>query len=160
MAKLIVAIMYSKKRKDIYSKTKQNLIKKFGIIDKESKPYNFDKFTKYYQKEMGKGLIKRFISFKKPIRKSDLAEIKLFTAEIEEKYSINNKRQINLDPGYLTKTALVLASFKGASFKKQITTRIFAHTILEFKGNKVITSWHTFPDYRIKENQGWFLEDR
>jgi len=76
----------------------------------------------------------------------------LFTAEIEERYSKNNKRQINLDPGCLSKTALVLASFKsGTNYKEKISDKVYAHKVLEFKKGKVITFWHTFPDYREKK---------
>jgi len=154
MANLIIAVMY--KNKGIYNNTKTDLINKFGAIAKESKPYNFDKFTSYYAKEMGKGLIKRFVIFKKQVKKSGLAGIKLLTAEIEKKYSKNNKRQVNLDPGYLSKTALVLASFKsGTNYKEKISDKVYAHKVLEFKKNKVITFWHTFPDYR--EKKGRFL---
>ena len=154
MVKLIIAVMY--KNKGVYKNAKRDLINKFDPIAKESKPYNFDKFTSYYAKEMGKGLIKRFVIFKKPVKKSGLAGIKLFTAKIEKKYSKNSKRQINLDPGYLTKTALVLASFKkGTNYKEQISDKVYAHKVLEFKKNKVITFWHTFPDYR--EKKGIFL---
>jgi len=152
MPKLIVAIMYQKNKKKIYNLAKEGLIRKFGPISRESKPYNFDKFTSYYAKEMGKGLIKRFIIFKKQIKKEDLAKIRLFTAKIEKKYSKHNRRQINLDPGYLTKTELVLASFKrGTNYKEKISDKVYAHKVLEFKKGKVITFWHTFPDYREKK---------
>ena len=148
--------MYKKSKKKIYSIAKKDLIKKFGEIEKESKPYSFDKFTSYYEKEMGKGLAKRFVIFKTPVKKSDLAGIKLFTAEIEKRYSKNDKRQINLDPGYLTKTELVLASFKkGTNYKEKISEKVYAHKVLEFKKGKVITFWHTFPDYRGKRNRGF-----
>ena len=136
----------------VYKLAKKDLAGKFGPVNKESKPYNFDKFTSYYAKEMGKGLIKRFVIFKKPVKKSDLAGIKLLTAEIEKKYSKNNKRQVNIDPGYLSKTALVLASFKkGTNYKEQVSDRVYAHKVLKFKKRKVITFWHTFPDYREKK---------
>src|SRR3989338_9567716 len=125
MPKLIIAVMYQKNRKRIYNLAKEGLIKKLGSIEKESKPYNFDKFTSYYAKEMGKGLIKRFVIFKKQVKESDLAGIKLLTAEIEKKYSKNNKRQVNIDPGYLSKTELVLASSKsGTNYKEQVSDRV------------------------------------
>ena len=150
MVKLIIAVMY--KNKGIYNNTKTDLVNKFGVIAKESKPYNFDKFTSYYAKEMGKGLVKRFVVFKKAVNKKDLAGTKLFTTKIEEKYSKNNKRQVNIDPGYLSKTALVLASFKkGTNYKEQVSDRVYAHKVLKFKKRKVITFWHTFPDYREKK---------
>ena len=154
-AKLMIAVMYSDE--NIYDSCKEELISLFWEISKESEPYDFDKFTKYYEKEMGKGLLKRFIIFEKNVSKGDLAEIKLKTTEIEKKYSKNNKRQVNLDPGYLRDIELLLASFKsGTNYKEKISDKVYAHKVLEFKDGKVITFWHTFPDYR--EHKRLFLD--
>ncbi len=156
-AKLIIAIMYNKE--GVYKKCKKCLTKEFGEIEKESNEYDFDRFTNYYEREMGKDLVKRFISFKERINKNKLAEIKLKTAEIEKKFLSGNKRMINLDPGYLTDKELVLASFKrGTNYKQSIGEGVYAHKVLGFKGKETITFWHTFPDYKVKENQRWFLD--
>ena len=148
--------MYSNKY--IYENCKKELMEKFGLVEKETSPYDFDKFTKYYEKEMGKGLLKRFLIFKKEINKNDLVEIKLFTTGIEKKYSKESKRTINLDPGYISKDELVLASFKkGTNYKEKISETIYAHKVLEFKDSKAITFWHTFPDYRDIKNQQFLI---
>lgn len=153
---LIIAIMYS--NKGIYNKVKASLIEKFENIKKESQEYNFDQFTSYYEKEMGKNLVKRFLLFDYNLEKKDLIKIKKQTTEIEKEFSINNKRTINLDPGYLNENGLVLASFKkGTNYKENLGEGVYAHKVLEFKDGKVIMFWHTFPDYRVKENQDFFL---
>jgi len=155
--KLFIAIMYSKK--ETYNKVKQILEEKFGNTKAESQPYNFDQFTSYYEKEMGKNLVKRFLIFKKEIQKLDLIEIKQQTTEIEKEFSINEKRTINLDPGYLNKEELTLASFKkGTNYKEDLGQGVYAHKVLEFKENPIIF-WHTFPDYRVKENQEFFIQN-
>lgn len=155
---LIIAIMYSDK--DIYDKAKAVLIEKFGKINKESQEYSFDQFTSYYEKEMGKNLVKRFLIFNYNITKKELIKIKKQTAEIEKQFSKDNKRAINLDPGYLNEKELVLASFKkGTNYKEALGEDTYAHKVLEFKDNKAIIFWHTFPDYRIKENQEFFLQN-
>ncbi len=154
-SKLIIAVMYSDKC--IYEECKGDLINLFGEILKESEEYDFDKFTKYYEKEMGSNLVKRFLVFKKIIDKGQLSEIKLKTTEIEKKYSKDKKRTINLDPGYLNDSELVLASFKrGTNYKEQISEKVWLHKVLGFEGGKVIQFWHTFPDYREKKNQEFF----
>jgi len=153
MSNLIIAIMYSDK--EIYEKTKSILTEKYKEIKKESTEYNFDKFTSYYEKEMGKNLVKRFLIFNKQITKKDLIEIKKQTTEIEKKFSKNENRTINLDPGYLNEKELVLASFKkGTNFKEDLGEGIYAHKVLEFK-DKAEIFWHTFPDYR--ENKEFFI---
>ena len=132
--KLIIAVMYSDLK--VYSDCKEELIDLFGEIEKESEEYDFDKFTKFYEKEMGKGLIKRFIVFKNPMDnspliKNNLKKIKIKTAEIEKKYSKEGKRTINLDPGYLSSSELALASFKkGTNYKEDIGDGIYLHQVL------------------------------
>jgi len=155
---LIIATMYSNKEK--YDKVKSILTEKFNKITHESPEYNFDQFTSYYEKEMGKNLVKRFLIFNKQINKKDLIEIKKQTTEIEKEFSQNNNRTINLDPGYLNEKELVLASFKkGTNYKEDLGQGVYAHKVLEFKDKKAIMFWHTFPDYRVKENQEFFMEN-
>jgi hypothetical protein len=153
---LIIAIMYSDK--ELYEKVKSILIEKFNKIVKESQEYNFDKFTSYYEKEMGKNLVKRFLIFDNKINKQDLIKIKKQTTEIEKEFAIDENRTINLDPGYVNDNELVLASFKkGTNYKEDLGQGVYAHKVLEFKENKPIIFWHTFPDYRVKENQEFFI---
>src|SRR3989338_2122072 len=101
-AKLIMALMYS--NEEISRNALSELATRFGDIESQSKEYSFG-FTNYYEKEFGKNLKKRFIIFREPIRKEDLAEIKKATNEIEDKFRLNAKRQINIDPGYVDKTS-------------------------------------------------------
>ena len=150
--KLFFGIMFSDR--NFYKKAIEDLIKKFGEIEKESFEYDFDKFTSYYEKEMGKNLIKKIIIFKKEIKEKDLINIKKFISGIERKYSIDNKRKINIDPGCIPKNKVILASFKKKDFKKDLGEGVYAHEVLRFENGKVKEFWHTFGDYRkekIKE---------
>jgi len=177
MNKLMIAVMYSDE--GLYLECKKELVELFGEIFFESEAYDFDKFTSYYSDEMGKGLVKRFIIFEKPIEKislndksikiksikkeslikKNLKKIKFKTTEIEKKYSKDGKRQINLDPGYLSSSELVLASFKkGTNYKEDVGDGVYLHKVLEFEKDKVIMFWHTFPDY--KENWEFFIENK
>ena len=144
--------------RNIYEKAVNDLINEFGGMEKESFEYNFDKFTSYYEKEMGKNLIKKIIIFKKEITEKDLIEIKKFIAEIEKKYSVKNKRKINIDPGYISKDKVVLASFKKKDFKKELGGWIYAHEVLRFEKNKIITFFHTFPDFKNNKIQEFFFK--
>jgi len=156
MSRLVIAIMYAKD--EIYNQVRLILFKKFGKTIKESNPYNFDQFTQYYEKEMGSGLLKRFLMFNFNLEKKDLIEIKKETAEIEKEFSKEGNRTINLDPGYVNKSELVLASFKrGTNYKEDLGEGVYAHKVLEFKEGKAGIFWHTFPDYRVKENQEFFV---
>ncbi len=153
---LIIAVMYS--NKETYEKVKSILIEKFNKIVKESSEYNFDKFTSYYEKEMGKNLAKRFLILDYKLNKQDLIKIKKQTTELEKEFAVDQNRTINLDPGYVNDKELVLASFKkGTNYKEELGQGIYAHKVLNFKDKKAEIFWHTFPDYRVKENQEFFM---
>lgn len=144
---LIFALMY--KDNKILEKTTGELKNNFGDIIDKSLEYDFN-FTDYYEKEFGSNLKKTMIIFNKKINKNDLIEIKNKTAEIEKKHSANGKRTINIDPGYINKKELVLASFKGRDFKESLGNGVYAHKVLEFDNGKAKEFLHTFPDYREK----------
>ncbi len=151
-----MAVMYSSY--DIFLKAKSDLISKYGSLKTESSPYSFD-FTKYYEKEMGSDLKKIFLIFEKEISKKDLVEIKQFITSIEEKYS-DDGRTVNIDPGYLSQDEFVLATFKGKDFKEKISEDTWIHKVLEFKGEEIIEFFHTFADYKVKENQEFLVSNR
>jgi len=119
----------------------------FGDIVAKSEEFDFN-FTDYYEKEFGSNLKKTIIIFNKKIIKKDLVDIKKFTTTIEKKYSVNNKRQINIDPGYVDDKEVVLASFKKKDFKEDLGDGVYAHKVLEFENGKVKDFWHTFMDYK------------
>ncbi|TKJ17120.1 hypothetical protein CEE44_01125 [Candidatus Woesearchaeota archaeon B3_Woes] len=153
---LFMAVMYSSE--DVFTTAKKDLIAKYSDIKAESSAYSFN-FTKYYEKEMGSNLKKKFLIFNKEISKKDLIEIKHFITKIEEKYS-DNGRTVNIDPGYLSSNEFVLATFKGKDFKEKISEDVFVHKILEFKEKKIIEFFHTFADYKVKENQEFLLANK
>lgn len=93
------------------SRAKEILIGKFGPIGHESEGIPFD-FTAYYQKELGLDIIRQYISFEDLIDPGDLASIKLTTNRMEEDLSEDGVRKVNLDPGYLDLSKMVLATTK------------------------------------------------
>jgi hypothetical protein len=96
--------------KNIQDKAFIELEKKLGKIDFASETMNFEEFTSYYTAEMG-GAIKRFwVSFENLISESDLAQIKVFTNSVEDSLALDNKRRINIDPGYVSAANVILAS--------------------------------------------------
>lgn len=124
------------------------LIRKFGRIAFKTEPIEF-KFTDYYDEEMG-GDIKRFwIAFEEKIFEDSLADIKNFTISVEARYKKDGKRTINLDPGYLNLSRLILASTKDFSHRIYLRDSIYGEVTLIYK-NKNFTSlpW-TYPDYQI-----------
>ncbi|MBU2599085.1 DUF4416 family protein [bacterium] len=157
LVKLICGLISNKV--ELFDKTTFDLSSYFGEIDYQSENFLFDQ-TNYYEEEMGKDLFRRFISFKELINRERLAEVKRITNEVEKCYSQNNKRMVNLDPGYFTYSNLVLASTKNYFHRIYIGKDIFAEVTLYYtKGKFNFLPW-TYPDYKKQEYLDSFLEIR
>lgn len=138
-----------------YKKAKKLLVACFGAIDYESSELAFD-YTDYYEEELGKGLRRHFISFKKLIPPQRLSVIKVKTNKLEEKLSVKNKRKINIDPGYITEAKLILATTKDYKHRIYLNKGIYAEVTLNFSGNTFSALEWTYPDYRTKDYIGIF----
>lgn len=126
------------------------LVRRYGPIDMSYGPVRFD-FTDYYAAEMGRDLRKIYLTFERRIRRDDLAGIKVFTNELEERHGAPSGRTINIDPGYITRDKLVLASTKDFYHRIYLSDGIFAETTLHYrKGLFRFFSW-TYPDYMTPE---------
>lgn len=146
--KLIAGLIY--KKEPTLKETESVLRKIFGEIDFKSTGVPFD-YTDYYEKEFGKGLKRRFISFKKLIYSEELPRIKLLSNKIEEKFSKMRCRLINIDPGYIDFAKLILASTKDYSHRIYLGKGVFAEITLVFRG-KSFKPWPwTYPDYKTRE---------
>jgi len=160
--KLFIGAIFSQESKLILEDLKEKLVKKFGPIDLESKIIPFD-CTTYYEKETGPHLQKIFFSFKRLIDPERLAEIKIWTNQLETKLAQRYKtfpRPVNLDPGYLTLANLVLATTKGQAHRIYLRKGIYAEvTLLYQKGKFVPLPW-TYPDFRQDSYHQFFLEVR
>ncbi len=134
-----------------------------GTADLTSEPYAFD-FTDYYDSRMKTPLRKFFVSFLRPMNREDLPTIKQETNMIEDRFSVEgeNKRQrlVNLDPGYIARSKLVLASTKNFSHRIYIKDGIYAEVTLTYtKGDFRPSPW-TFADYRTESVLSFFRRVR
>src|SRR5262245_1294348 len=120
-AKYFVALLSSSQ--ELLITVEADLTSFLGEIDGRSDVLAWGAST-FYQKEMGEGLLRRFLSFSNLRSPEDLAAIKLQTQRIEERYRdpVSSGRRVNLDPGYLDAFKVVLASTKNAS------QRIYLHS--------------------------------
>ena len=145
---------------DLFEKAVYYLSKKFGPIDFKSPIFEFDQ-TNYYKKELGAHLKRQFLSFRNLIAPERLVSIKLFTNGIENKWSrTNHHRVINLDPGYISLSKLVLATTKNYSHRIYAGQGIFEEVTLYFKDSTFQTLDWTYPDYRTQNYISVFNEVR
>lgn len=161
--KLIVGMLSGEK--NLFDEVEKELSQRFGPLDFKSLVLPFH-YTEHYEKEMGTGLKRKFISFQNLIDPAKIVEIKLFTNQLEENflYPHSNQfekdfpspnsahRRINLDPGYLTLSKLVLATTKNFQHRIYLKKGIYAEITLKFKKGRGFEPWEwTYPDYKSKE---------
>jgi hypothetical protein len=136
--------------------------KEFGVekIDLQSDIIKFD-FTEYYNEEMGENLYRYWFSFSPLIQLSEIYKIKILSNEIEKKYfSENANRKVNLDPGYVDGSKLVLFSTKNYSHRVYIGEGIFAEVTLLYKHKQFHALDWTYPDYKTQTAIEFFSKVR
>ena len=137
-------------RKELFDKVITILVKKFGGLDYESDFLPINR-TDYYADEMGSDLIRKFYAFKRLIYCDKIADIKTYTNKLEKKFSVKNKRGINIDPGYMSLGKFILATTKNQQQRIYLKKGIFAECALRYKeGGFVSWDW-TYPDYATKK---------
>jgi len=133
------------------------LTEKFGPLEVVGPWFAFN-FTDYYAPEMGRPLFRRILAFKNLIGQDELAAIKIATNQIEQRYLKQGKRQVNIDPGYLSHERLVLATGKNYAHRIYIGQGVYADLTLIYSAGAFRPLAWTYPDYR--ENKMAALLDR
>ncbi len=158
--KLICGIIASKET--FFKRAEERLVQLYGSVDLTSPLFIFD-FTDYYEKQMGKNLKRKFLSFARLISPEKLGKIKLRTNGLEEEIREElkeDRRIVNLDPGYLAQAALIMATAKDFAYRIPLQQGIYAHLELLFGKKEIKTLDWTYPDFRTDEYQKFFMEVR
>lgn len=119
---------------DLLNRARQRLVRRYGAVDLESETWPFTQ-TRYYEHEMGPDLQRRFLAFERLVAPDALPEIKLetnkFEAEIaDDCTTLGIVRPVNLDPGYVDLTRLVLATTKDRAHRIYLSQGIYAEVTL------------------------------
>ncbi|WP_051178883.1 DUF4416 family protein [Thermodesulfovibrio thiophilus] len=138
------------KDEEIYYLTRRIIIECFGDTILESAKKYWD-YSKYYSAELGEPIFRKFMFFKNLISEADISDIKLQTNQIEEKLSTNGKRTINIDPGYIGLSKLVLATTKDYSHRIYLKDGIYGEVTLIFQDNSFRPYINTYRDYADRE---------
>ncbi len=158
--KLVCGIIFSDQK--VRALAVEKLEQLYGPIDLISPTFIFD-ITDYYEKQMGKGLKREFVSFKRLITPESLSEIKLRTNQLEEEIRAAIQaggRVVNLDPGCLTSSALIMATAKNFAHRVPLQKGIYAHLELLFTRKETRPLDWTYPDYKKEDYQQFFLDVR
>ncbi len=105
--------------------------------------------TTYYNKEMGENLLRQWCVFERLLEPDAIIDLKYLTNDIEKKYLNEKKgRTINIDPGLVSLSNLVLASTKNYSHRIYLGRGIYGEVTLIYKNRTFISLEWTYPDYR------------
>ncbi len=143
--KLIIGCLFSDERKLV--SLKDRLREEFGPADFESRIFPF-KYTDYYNREMGERIFRIFYSFKNHVNPEDLAAMKIKTNNIENEYTDGKCRSINLDPGLLNLSRLILASTKNNAQRVPLKDGIYAEVTLLYRQGRFVSLPWTYPDFK------------
>ncbi|MFH1023144.1 MAG: DUF4416 family protein [Planctomycetota bacterium] len=137
---------------DALGEGEKRLTAAFGPISLRSELMDFTA-TAYYREEMGDGLKRIFLAFEKPFDPAALAHAKHTTNRLETEIAASGRwpaeRPVNIDPGYVALSKLVLATTKDYSHRIPIGDGMFAEVTLRYtNGGWQAWPW-TYPDYRL-----------
>ncbi len=128
-----------------------SLSDKFGKVDFSSEVWPFDQ-TDYYKEQTGTRILRQFVSIKRLIEPDLLAKIKHQTNKLEQKLAkklaLPLTRPVNLDPGIIEPSKLVLATTKNYSHRIYIGKQMYAEVTLIFDKGHWRPQAYTYPDYR------------
>jgi hypothetical protein len=149
---------------DLLARARQLLAAQMGSVDIQSAVWPFES-TDYYEPEMGADLKRQFVSFEDLIHPERIGEIKRATNELETRICDDlllppDQRAVNLDPGYVALSKLVLATTKDHAHRIYLQRGIYAEVTLRFEDGAWRPWPWTYPDYAAPDYHGFFVEVR
>lgn len=131
-----------------------------GTIIKKSEIIPF-KHTTYYNKEMGENLLRQWVVFEKLVYPDILVDLKHKSNEIEKDLlNETGGRKINIDPGLISLSNVILASTKNYAHRIYFGKGIYAEVTLIYKDHLFRPLEWTYPDYRETAAIEFFNETR
>lgn len=159
--KLFVGMLAAKP--EWFDEAERRLVSHYGPADVAGEALPFEQ-TDYYREEMGTDLKRKFLGFERLIRPDDIVEIKHVTNAIEDEFARRIKngpgRPVNLDPGYVGLSKVVLATTKDYAHRLYLGRGIYAEVTLHYHQEKYEPCEWTYPDYRTPEYGRFFLDVR
>ena len=134
-----------------------------GPIDLVSDVWPFVQ-TSYYADEIGPRILRQFVSFSQLIDPGELADIKHRTNALEQELAkslaLPVPRPVNLDPGIIEPSKLVLATTKNYSHRIYIGKQMYAEVTLVYDKGDWRPLPYTYPDYRSPQYFEFFSKVR
>lgn len=146
--------------RDLMARAVHLLSEYAGPVEERTEFWPFD-FTDYYALEMGESLERQFVSFERLIDPAELRHQKRLTNELESRICRDcalpdTQRPVNLDPGYLSLSKLVLATTKDYSHRIYLGGGIYAESTLHYEAGGWRPWPWTYPDYADSRYHAFF----
>jgi hypothetical protein len=158
--KLFVGILTSVR--EVLPAVEERLVSAFGPVEARSEDFPFD-LTHYYDDEMGSPIVRSFLAFRDLVPPEQMSAIKILTNELESALVARYgqvRRPVNLDPGYLEESKIVLASTKNFYHRILLRDGIYGEVTLHYSAG----DWHSFPwsfpDFRSGRYHAFFTRLR
>ena len=155
--KLIVGILACDER--CLTAARTALEAALGRADCVSAIWSFDQ-TRYYHDQTGPDIVRQFVSLADLIPPGDLAQIKHQTNAVEQQLAQTLEaswpRPVNLDPGLIEPSKLILATTKNYAHRIYIGKKMYAEVTLVFDKGTWHTLPYTYPDYHRQEYFDFF----
>jgi hypothetical protein len=144
---------------DLQDNVKNRLVDLIGPIDFESETIDFT-YTDYYTREMGTRIKRLFLSFRDLVCPEKLSSFKVLGGEVEAEFLREGLRRVNLDPGILNLSRLILASTKDNVHRIPLAGGIYGEVTLVYMKGRFQHLFWTYPDFRTEEYQKIFVRIR
>jgi hypothetical protein len=137
----------------------KTLEKRFGRVQFETLEISCSE-ADAYREEMGENLLRRFYSFDNQFSRDSLPSLKATCYKIEPRFSDTVDgypfRTVNIDPGIMTPSALVMASHKEYNHRVYLRDGVYAEIALIYAHDKFCRLPWTNPDFCVDEAVDFF----
>lgn len=140
---------------DLLPEVQRAVCERFSPIDAASEPRPWN-VSDYYRDEMGDEIWRQYLALRDLADAGALVPWKRRTIEMEDLWRVARGRRVNLDPGYLDRNKVVLASTKDAAHRVYVADGIFAEPTLWFAHGSFRPWPHTYRDYAADDAVEFF----
>lgn len=112
-----------------------------------SEIFPFD-ISSYYEKEMGRGIMRMFAAWRNLVDPSELVRLKKFAWELESFLEEGSSgRPVNIDPGLIEEGRITLATGKPCAHRPYLGDGVYVDLTLIYERKSYRPLPWTYPDY-------------
>lgn len=139
----------------LLEEAKARLLDAYGPVDVQSKPTPLN-VPDNYTGEMGPDVERCFVAFFDLIDPAELAAIKVVTNQLEDRLAVGGHRTVAIDPGYVARDQLVVATTDGAAHRTYLGRGVHAELTYLWQHEGFEPLEWTHADYREPDQRAFF----